>query len=399
MKLSLTLSLLLGLATLFQGCSDSDTSPTTQPAAKVETTISGSTTLASGFKSETKATVCLDENNNQACDENEASTQTDEQGQYTLVLDHEVEDGALLIAEGGLSRLPRDVNSSNVNTLSLYKYYSSEEGNSHQNINPMSTIIVNDLLAGNSSDYKDTLANIANKYDFDEDRLLDDPIDVSTTWYSWFTDGPEFFEKVAALEIYLMKMKEANKSPMHKSTAKATSPTDKELDIIITENQSLFDEYLIAFQEYLDNISQSLSDWYDTWTQEEAAKPPVAEEPPVVNPPAPTQQPLTRTDINGVWYIIDKSGDKTCSYISSDDKISVTEADGSTTNLTLKYKQINTNSASILLKLGFFTADTIVFDKFMSDKSFDGHYTSDGETLEGVPMKSIGNCKTDKLGL
>ncbi len=399
MKLSLTLSLFIGMATLFQGCSDTDTSYVAQPADKVETTISGSTTLSSGFKSETKATVCLDENNDQECNEDEVSTQTDEHGQYTLVLDHEVKDGALLIAEGGLSRLPRDVNSSNVNTLALYKYYSSDEGNNAQNINPMSTVIVNDLIDNNSIDYKDTLSNIANKYDFDEDRLLDDPIDVSTTWYSWFTDGPEFFEKVAALEIYLMKAQEAAKSPIRKATAQTTSPTDEELDTIIEENQSLFDEYLIAFQEYLDTLSQSLSDWYDAWTQEEAAQPPVAEEPPVANPPAATQQPITRDVLNGVWYIIDKSGDKTCSYISSDDKISVTEADGATTNLTLTYKQINTDSASILLKLGFFTADTIVFDKFMSDNSFDGHYTSDGETLKGVEMNSIANCKAYKLDL
>jgi len=397
MKLSLSLSIMLGLATLFQGCSDGGTSATAVKSNNKNVTISGSTTLSSGFKSETKATVCLDENSNQKCDEHETTVQTDEQGQYTLELNHEVKDGALLIADGGLSRLPREVNSSNLNTLTLYKYYASDEGS--QNINPMSTIIVNDLLANTSSNYDDTISDIANKYNFNEDRLLDDPIDVSTTWYSWFTDGPEFFEKVAALEIYLMKVQKANKSPIHKAAAQDTSPTDDELNTIITENQTLFDEYLKAFQEYLETLSQSISDWYDDWTKEEAAKPPVAEKPPVVNPPAVTQEPITRSKINGVWYIIDKSGDKTCAYIDSSNNISVTEADGKTTNLSLTYKQIDANRASILLKLGFFTADTIVFDKYMSDSTFDGHYTSDGETLKGSSMSSIANCKKDKLGL
>ena len=395
MKLSLSLSIMLGLATLFQGCGDDSTSPTAAKSNSQKTEISGSITLSSGIKSETKATVCVDENNNQECDDDEASTQVGTQGQYSIELDHEVSDGTLLIAEGGLSRLPREGNASNINTLTLYKYYVAEEG--PQNINPMSTVIVKDILAKDAS-YEDTLANISNKYNFDEDRLLDDPIDVSTTWYSWFTDGPEYFYKVSSLETDLINFEKNNKSSIRKSSSQYTSPTNDEVDAITKENKSLYDEYLKAFQEYLETLSQELSDWYDTWTAEEASKPPVTEKPPVVNPPVVQKETLNQSKINGVWYIIDKSGDKTCAFIDGNN-ISVTEADGKTTNLSLKYKKIDDYRASILLKLGFFTADTIVFDEYRSNRTFDGHYTSDGETLTGVSIGTVQKCKTEKLGL
>ncbi len=397
MKLSLSLALMLGIATLFQGCSGEEASTKDKKSdKKVEVTIAGATTLSSLFK---KATVCVDENSDKICNENEPKTTTTSEGLYELTIDHELAEGTLLVAEGGISMLPREENASTVNEISFYKYYSKNESVKEQNINPMSTIAVLYMEDNPSQGYENTLSTLANRYDLDESRLLDDPIAVSSTWYSWFTSGPEFLEKVAALDIYLNKTGVTKHDTTKKAAANNDStPTSDELDQILADNKTLFDEYWKALSDYIESLSTSLTSWYDDWMADEAAQDPQPEPDPDPKPAVPVQVNLTKTDLNGVWYIIDRSGDKTCSFIDGNN-ISVTEADGTTTNLTLSYKQIDPKRASIKLTLGFFTADTIVFDKYMNNRTFDGHYTSDGETLSGSSMTSITNCKADKLGL
>ena len=53
----------------------------------------------------------------------------------------------------------------------------------------------------------------------------------------------------------------------------------------------------------------------------------------------------------------------------------------------------------MLLKLGFFTADTIKFSTYYDNETFTGNYESDGETLSGYKMDSLAACKSEKLGL
>jgi len=57
------------------------------------------------------------------------------------------------------------------------------------------------------------------------------------------------------------------------------------------------------------------------------------------------------------------------------------------------------NKKTMLLKLGFFTADTIKFGAYYDNQTFTGNYESDGETLSGFKMDSLTACQSDKLGL
>ncbi len=387
MKLSLTLSLLLGMATLFQGCGTTEDAPD-QDAAK-SVTISGSTTLKSSRFN--PAIVCLDSNDDGQCNEDEPQTSTDDLGAYSFTLPSEVADGTILMTSGGYSLILLDENNNSLpNTLEMYKYYKSEEGK--QNINMYSTRVVEDLE--NSHDYEDSMANIADRYDLDLAMLLDDPIKKgleSRELLNFDKDADKkFFDYALALEIKEHNASTTHSTPssMRAASADATSETD-ELDAILDEYSSIFDEYLDLLAQWWDSL-------FEDDEEEVIVDPPVVVDPPVEQPKLVDIQ---RNHLNGIWYIIDASGDKTCSDIRSNNDIAVTEADGKTTDLTLTY---NNSKKTMLLKLGFFTADTIKFDKYYessTEKTFTGNYQSDGETLKGYKMDTLANCKSSKLGL
>ncbi len=371
MRHSLSLAILLGITTLFQGCGDTD-----EPqAATVSTTITGSTTLASGLRTESKSTVCLDLNDNTICDSEEPSAQTDIAGKYSLTVPSSVADGTIIIVEGGIDLLPLTTAQ---DELKFIKYYQRSEGD--QNINILSTLIVEEMALTPDNSYNEVKANIANRYSLNENDVDADP----------FVVQGDFLNRVIGLQAlnYNQTLTAASPAPALNRVSEAdTAPTGDALDDFVSDNASLLDEYLTLLGEYLDAIA----DWYNSlWEDDEE----VIVEVPVVD--TPVEEEITRDILNGVWYIIDASGDKTCSYIEANDDISVTEADGGTTDLSLDY---DNTAKSMELSLGFFTADTIFFDKYMSNLTFEGHYGSDGETLDGVKMGSLSECKSDKLGL
>ena len=371
MRLSLTLSLLLGVATLFQGCSTTD--ETTDPT---ETTIQGSTTLASGFRAESKTTVCIDTNENQVCDSDEPTTSTDIAGKYTLTVPDTLPDGTIIIVQEGLDLLPLTETNE---TMRFYKYFKKSEG--AQNINIVSRLIVDEMAATPDNSYEEIKDNIANRYSIDPQVIDKDP----------FVIKGDFLNRVIGLQAldYNQSLQAQASASQNAASRATTAPTESELDTFLANNATLLDEYLALLNEYLDAIAA----WYDSlWTTE----PDVVVD--VVVPDTVTVLPITRADLNGAWYIIDASGDKTCSLIYSNDDISVTEADGTTTDLTLTYTQEGDN-ASMKLTLGFFTADTIRFTEYKSDSTFQGYYTSDNETLSGIKMSSVELCKSEKLGL
>ena len=372
MKLSIALSLLLGMATLFQGCSTTD-----EPAQAESTTITGSTTLASGLRAENKSTVCLDLNDNLVCDADEPAANTDIAGKYSFSVEGTVTEGTMLLAYGGIDLLPlTDTNK----TLKFYKHYIAAEG--RQNINIVSTLIVDNMNQNPDSSYTDAKNNVANNYSIDPDQIDGDPLTLKG----------DFLNRVIGLQALSYDQNvSAQPSSAYKAAAQSAdaAPDADALDAFVTDNEGLLNEYLDLLNEYLDAISA----WYDSLWEEDDV---VEEE--VIVPDTVKVLPITRADLNGAWYIIDASGDKTCSIISSNDDISVTEADGTTTDLTLTYTQ-DGNNASMKLSLGFFTADTIYFTEYKSDSTFKGYYTSDNETLGGVKMGSITQCKSEKLGL
>ena len=387
-KLSLTLSLLLGSAALFQGCSSTDdtTQPTTNTSpAEVSTTIQGSTTLASGPRTEQKATVCLDINSDNVCNDDEPQTNTDSAGDYTLTIDTEVADGTVMLVEGGFSMLPQDENSTGSNTLQMLKYYNSSEGD--QNINALSTLILQELKDSPSNTYEEILANISSRRTIDKETLLQDPIDVSR---DFFGDGNKFFRYVSALEISMNRR--ANSSvqraaALQRASESTTTPTDSEIDAIINEYSTVFDDFLASISEYINEVSTSIGNWYDSFF-EEGTGTTEPEPEPEPEPVEPVEVEITRQVLEGTWHIVDRSGDISCSTISGDTMV-VREPDGTSTTLSLNYRD---SDKSMSLVMGWIKVEDIYFDSYWSDKKFYAHYGSDGETMEGQLIATESAC-------
>ena len=393
-KLSLTLSLLIGSVALFQGCSSTDdtietTTGTTAPV-QTSTTIEGSTTLMSSpLRAEEKATVCLDLDKNSICDTYEPQTHTDAIGDYVLTVDTAVSDGDIIIVEGGISMFPRDENSTNLNTLQFFKYFNSAEN--EQNINPMSTLIVQELQKS-SYTYEEILIKLSSDYYYSKEMLLNDPLDG-------LDEESDYFKFVAALEIYMIR--QANSSVQRASSLQravetttttdtnTTAPTSEELDAIIAEYSTIFDDFIASVEEFFTDISDTLEDWYDSFLSDETS----SENNTTVELIPDSEREaveVTRSVLNGTWYIVDASGDITCSTISSNDSMVVVEADGTETSLSLSYDD---TAKSIELTVGWINVDTIIFDVYYNNATFTGHYASDGETMNGRNMTSS-ECRT-----
>jgi hypothetical protein len=378
MKLSLTLSLLLGVATLFQGCGS--TEDATKKAKKDTVVISGTTTRATIFKLG-KATVCLDTNNNNTCDDTELQTTAGQDGSYRLTTNTKVTDGSILIVQGGINLLD-----GNTSAITLKKYYDSSEG--VQNIHIMSTMILQELKRHatiDSTTYEEVLQQMTgNPYNVSVSVLLDDPLDAARNGHEKYAAQLAIIEK--SNQPTPSSSKVAQRSPS--TTQEITIPSDLEQQT--SDYLDTFSQYLSDIGDYLSGLVDMFSDfWADDKNTEEVIETPQSIE----------VLPITRADLNGAWYIIDNSGDKTCSFINSSDNISVTEADGTETDLSLTFSQSDDVINSMTLKLGFFTADTINFTEYRSNQTFDGSYSSDGETLSGVKMSSYAECKSTKLGL
>ena len=416
MRYSLLSALLLGTAALFQGCggggsaSEPEIQSSTQAAAL--TKISGKSTLASDRTGST--TVCLDMNGNGECDVSEPSTATDEKGSYLFEIEENVPSGTWIIVQNGVSIIPLpDNNETRMRHMKFYKSYQPSEG--EQNVNMVSTLIARHLAAKGDGDYQAALDDFAKRYPgyvnadrIDKEDLILDPVDEAEGVFGFFGND-ELLHFNAAMQS--ISYSGTHRSAKHSAArtvdpaAEETLSIDIDLESYIPTEEDL-NEFYDSSSSYFDELDTYVDQfltWISTWTddtqsqgttdgaQTEANTTEAEEEVPNV-----VEVPITRTIINGVWYIIDASGDKTCSVIDDSDNISVTESDGKTTDLVLKFDE---KIKAMTLKLGFFTADTIVFDKYWNDGTFEGHYDSDGEGMHGLKMDSLIACKREKLGL
>ena len=390
MKLSLSLFLLLGATALFQGCSSSkNEDAAVDNNTKKSTIIKGSATLGSILNND--ATVCLDVNNNKTCDEDEPSTQTNEVGQYKLIVDDTVDEGTLLIAQDGVNLLPPPPEKEEQTHLKFYKQYQNSER--EQNINVFTTLVTNEIENNPSMTYKDAIKTVINDKFGDSENcafitsgiVVGDPIEK---------EG-DFLRCMNGLQ-YITYNDDA--SPIKKSSPLRVAAEDNNsssLDDYINESSDYFDQFLTSLTEYVDEFST----WFDSLFTDDTAENNVTTPDDNNTVPVDTERKeveIVRDSLNGIWYIIDASGDKTCSDIRSNDKMSVTEADGKTTDLTLTF---DNSKKTMLLKVGFFTADTINFTAYYDDETFTANYKSDGETMSGSKMDSLATCKSEKLGL
>jgi len=180
MKLSLPLTIFCSTLILLVGCTEDKTTST--PSISVpKTTIEGVTTLSSGIRPESKATVCFDANDNYICDDNEVKTFTDPEGKYSLdVPTSQVKNGKNILAFGGKSLLPPNES----NKMLWSKSYQSEEDD--QNINVMSSLIVSEMENCSLFDqilqscgYSDKLDAMVSNYSFAKDVILSHPLERS----------------------------------------------------------------------------------------------------------------------------------------------------------------------------------------------------------------------------
>jgi len=401
----LSFSIITSTFLFFTGCGDvEDTyTPPNNPTIKKMTTVTGKATLASDSTSNT--IVCLDTNNNQQCDQNEPTTSTDSEGYYSLSTDN-IQNGMLIITKKGLAIIPFPANDHvtelEARSLKFYKSYQSTDD--VQNINIISTLIANKLLANSNGNYQEAIDDFTLTYPnyinstnstSDDDivnktELLLDPIEVSAgSWYLlWFDSDNDLLHLNAALQSLTYKNSKTTITAAPSRAAVQNDPDQSALDDFYNNSA----DYFNTLDEYIEQFIQWVTSLLD---DEDSVVEPDPEAPVPVDPtPAePQVLEIKRNNLNGVWFIIDASGDRTCSDIRSNDDISVTEADGKTTDLSLTF---NDSKKTMLLKLGFFTADTIKFDKYYDNETFTGNYESDGETLKGFKVV-IGNGITDPL--
>jgi len=221
-----SLSILASIFLLFSGCGNNEDTPQKNPPVEVDqdnisVQVSGKATLASDAK--TSTLVCLDTNHNLQCDQDEPQTSTDQEGYYSFEIEGTVDDGTLIIVKKGLAIIPfpdkDNVSELDARSLRYYKAYQADH--SEQNVNVLSTLIANNLMANGDGNYQEAIDDLSIQYpkyvdstndSYDDqivnkDELLLDPIEVSAgTWYYlWFDSDNDLLHLNAALQSITFK--------------------------------------------------------------------------------------------------------------------------------------------------------------------------------------------------
>ena len=148
-------------ALIFTGCSSSPEQVSSNSDDTERVSVRGSSSLA-------KATVCIDLNRDNSCQESEASTTSAEDGSYELTYVEEGTHEAYLVAEGGFNLITLQENSSNMVLLG-----SLDENASH-NINTFTTLI--EEAVQNNMSYSEAKRYVASSFNLDETYIDEDPL-------------------------------------------------------------------------------------------------------------------------------------------------------------------------------------------------------------------------------
>ncbi len=321
MKHSYYLSLLLVSALSFSACDSSSQEEETQNTFSGTTTISGMTTLSKGF-------VCIDENRDATCSENEKSVQTEEDGKYSLAYEGVLADGTQLIAEDGYNLILRE---NNLNRFAFTATYSASE--KENNINTLTTFISTRVNKGAS--YKDAKEGIASKYNMTQEQVVSDPISLIED-----EEGKIVFLTIHGIEFDVsQKLKEqANKAAKFRAQDSNNSNvviTEEEadealidlsfLDFSINEYTYKLEQYFLDLKNYALNYIVDLKDdvldgcYFDNNCTED------------IN--------LPREALNGAWYMV---GYHACMEIDPQDNILFATRD-TNESFTLYYREYNSD--------------------------------------------------------
>ena len=392
MKIFFNTILYLGFIVFFQGCSEETKNELGINNLEKFNLIKGKTTLSSGIRKETKAIVCFDINRDNLCNENEPHTFVDSLGNFELNSSFKIEDGDVLLVMGGKSLLPPQ----NKNNFIFSKFYHHDEVT--QNINIMSSFVMKNIEKHTSLSYKESLNNFSEFYHYSKRLILSNPLDNADDSLG---KGNDYFKFISALEIKVKENfsknfdKKENKffffpifNNRDTSPTEVTPPSAEEVNVVIAENEDLFDSFFTALSEYYENF---LSFFSTEVILNEGESDLSYDEPAEI-------VPIMREELNGAWFIEDASGDKVCSYISSNNDVVVTEVGGKKTELTMSISGTINDIKAMKLTYGFISADTINIDTYMTDHTFRGSYASDNEQITGTKIITLDACK-ERLNL
>ena len=382
MKLSSTLSALITSVILFQGCTSSDESTTTnktntQNSNKYEMLVKGKTTLASGYRVVSKATVCLDANHNNSCENSEEQTYTDANGNYSLSLINGIANGDTLVVIGGVSVLPL----SNKNSFTFKKIYNDAEAS--QNINIISDMVSNEVNIGLS--YDEAVNKISTTYNFSKKSLLSNPLDNVDD-----VVGEAYFRFISALEVDTLSKSSVKQQNKFFDDNTTYLPSVDEVSETLSEYSGVFDNFFISLKNFygralgvlgLDDIDENLESNISNIGGKLFFIP----------------VPLTKNELVGSWYVSSK-GDKSCVYVSEYNNVTTFGQDGNLTTSRLILDGNLSNIKSVEFEYSLFSSDKVLIQSFTAGHIFSGIYVSNSEDVVGTKIASLKKCK-EKLGL
>ena len=234
---------------LFTGCSSDKESS--------EHSVSAKSTFAN-------ATVCVDDNSDGRCQEDEIQTTTKDDGSFALSYKSSAHKNAQLVAQGGFNLVTLQENPEEKVLIG-----SLDEMASH-NVNTLTTLIQEAVETG--LNYKEAKAYIASRYNLEDDLIDHDPLEL--------LQNPEqqvYFLSVRAMETYRDREDEnlslpsfddntiqidplasqARRSVARQATVSPMSIEDADMAI---SNSNIFDFDIGA---YLQRLSELFSQFFD----------------------------------------------------------------------------------------------------------------------------------------
>jgi len=197
------------------------------------TTIKGSTSLS-------KSTVCIDENQDSICNEDEPQTASDKEGIYTLNYDGELADDAIILSQGGYN-----LNLLEENSAKLALKASFLKSHQKTNLNTLSTLITNNIEEGLT--HQEAKDKIAKKYHLNVNFIEQNPLELIED-----KNDKNIFLTIRAIENRVLH-------PQTKTTSKTQQKVENG-NLIIEEEDA--DKALLGFDIFsfnLDNFIQELS--------------------------------------------------------------------------------------------------------------------------------------------
>ena len=311
-----TLLLSSALILTMSGCGDNDAASSVekQKSQVPQTTlVEGKTTLAF-------ARVCVDENSNTRCDEEEVQTKSSAKGDYVLELDYLLDDGSKILAEDGYNLVLEE---NNLNRFRFSSFYNEEER--VHNINTVTS-----LLTANTQSAKETLAEALS---LDVETLLEDPIALASDDDRLFLTARGIEDGYRQQALAHNTTKAAKHSPS-RAAQKDSYTTPALEDSLSFLEDGTFLNFNIA--EYFLRLELKIKDFFSDIRNLIASQLGFEK-----------LSDVEREQLNGIWLVQDENISDSCVVIDNQDKI-ITYKNDSSEALSIYFSE-STSTLSILI--------------------------------------------------